>query len=71
MPKNVEIKARVHNVEDLILKVKGLCNGQDGALLSQSDTFYKANNGRLKLREFGVGSAVIFNFLTKYHYFEL
>lgn len=61
MPKNVEIKAKVYNIDDLILKVKNLCNNQTGELLMQCDTFYKSNNGRLKLREFSSELIVLKN----------
>jgi len=49
MPRNVEIKARVHNIEALESKAKEL-SASDGLLLEQEDVFFHAPNGRLKLR---------------------
>ena len=51
--RNVEIKARVNDVKDIIKKVAGLCNTK-AEVIEQTDTFYKTENGRLKLREFKV-----------------
>ena len=49
MPANVEIKARVHDIEIIKKKAAKLCNSS-GALLKQKDTFFCVPNGRLKLR---------------------
>nr|CAH0102191.1 unnamed protein product [Daphnia galeata] len=53
--RNVEIKARVNDVKDIIKKVAGLCNTK-AEVIEQTDTFYKTENGRLKLREFKDGT---------------
>lgn len=58
MPRNIEVKAIVFDYDDLISKAKILCNQKKGDLLVQCDTFYKSNNGRLKLREFSAESVV-------------
>ncbi|XP_025088077.1 uncharacterized protein LOC112560429 isoform X2 [Pomacea canaliculata] len=49
MPSNVEIKARVRDMEGL-KKVAATLSGSDGELLQQEDTFFYCRNGRLKLR---------------------
>ena len=49
MPKNVEIKAKVQDVQWL----KGLAaklSSEEGTILEQEDTFFNSPNGRLKLR---------------------
>lgn len=51
--RNVEIKARVNDVKDIIKKVAELCK-TEAEVIEQTDTFYKTENGRLKLREFKV-----------------
>jgi predicted adenylyl cyclase CyaB len=51
MARNVEIKARVIDPEQLHARVKEIAD--DGPLhLTQDDTFFKCPNGRLKLRAF-------------------
>ncbi len=51
MPRNVEIKARIENIEDLEDKVIGIADGEPTEII-QDDTFFKCINGRLKLRTF-------------------
>ena len=53
MPKNVEIKARVENVEEFKQLAKKL-SGEDGTLIEQEDTFFNSPQGYLKLRELKV-----------------
>lgn len=53
MPRNVEVKAKVGDIEGLILKAKNLCKC-DGTIIEQDDTFFKTETGRLKLRIFKV-----------------
>ena len=58
MAKNVEIKARIEadKFEDLRLRSGEMAT--DGPMeLIQTDTFFGSHRGRLKLREFGDGSA--------------
>src|SRR4051812_1244010 len=51
MARNIEIKARVENVALLIPKVAELAS--EGPLeIAQDDTFFRCDNGRLKLRAF-------------------
>src|SRR3954462_4579477 len=51
MARNIEIKARIENVSLLIPKVAQLAS--EGPLeIAQDDTFFKCDNGRLKLRAF-------------------
>ncbi|XP_013403217.1 uncharacterized protein LOC106168620 [Lingula anatina] len=49
MPTNVEIKAKVANLEELKSKAASLSDSSD--VLVQEDTFFVTSNGRLKLRE--------------------
>ena len=51
MPRNVEIKARIENIEDLENRVVGISDGEPIEIV-QDDTFFKCVNGRLKLRSF-------------------
>lgn len=51
--RNVEIKAKVRNLADLISRAKKLSDSE-GTLIPQNDTFYKVQQGRLKLRKFEV-----------------
>lgn len=52
MPKNVEIKARLRDVEAVRERAERL-SGSPGELIVQEDTFFVVPNGRLKLRVFG------------------
>jgi len=47
--RNVEIKAKVSNLKQLLEQAKTLA-GTEATIIKQHDTFYKAPNGRLKLR---------------------
>ena len=51
MPRNVEIKARIENIENLEAKVVEIADGEPTEIV-QDDTFFKCANGRLKLRTF-------------------
>lgn len=51
MHRNVEIKARIANINDLEDKVAGIADGEPTEIV-QDDTFFKCANGRLKLRTF-------------------
>ncbi|KAF2905967.1 hypothetical protein ILUMI_00198 [Ignelater luminosus] len=54
--RNVEIKAKVRNLADLISRAKKISNSE-GTIIPQNDTFYKVQQGRLKLRKFEDGNA--------------
>ncbi|KAK7063165.1 hypothetical protein SK128_026170 [Halocaridina rubra] len=49
MPRNIEIKASVTDVEELHRRAKELSNS-NGTILHQEDTFFNSAQGRLKLR---------------------
>ncbi|XP_003382753.1 PREDICTED: uncharacterized protein LOC100631935 [Amphimedon queenslandica] len=49
MPTNIEIKARVKNLELLLEKARSI-SGSQGTRLEQEDVFFNSPNGRLKLR---------------------
>uniref|UniRef100_A0A8C4RV39 Si:ch211-156b7.4 n=1 Tax=Erpetoichthys calabaricus TaxID=27687 RepID=A0A8C4RV39_ERPCA len=55
MPSNVEIKARVHDIEQLMQNAKELSQSE-GSLILQEDIFFNVQHGRLKLRNFMNGS---------------
>jgi len=55
VPSNVEIKARVGDLESLTAAVAALADGPPERL-DQEDTFFDCPRGRLKLRRFGDGT---------------
>ena len=52
MGRNVEVKARIDNVEALLPSARALADGPH-VLIQQDDTFFACAHGRLKLRDFG------------------
>jgi adenylate cyclase class IV len=61
MPRNIEIKARIHSVEAVLPRARALADG-DAVLIEQDDTFYRVPHGRLKLRRFADGSAELIHY---------
>jgi predicted adenylyl cyclase CyaB len=58
MASNIEIKARLSPEQAVRLRAEALARSSLAPeLLHQTDTFYTASSGRLKLREFGDGRA--------------
>lgn len=57
MPRNVEIKAKLKNINHVLKIVADLCQS-DGTLLNQEDVFFDVPRGRLKLRSFQVCSYI-------------
>ncbi|MED6282175.1 hypothetical protein CHARACLAT_029284 [Characodon lateralis] len=55
MPSNVEIKAKVSNLEEFARKAAQLSQSE-GTIIRQHDTFFNCSQGRLKLRDFMNGS---------------
>ena len=55
MARNVEIKARVRELDAIRAKAAALASGP-GEILQQTDTFFAVPAGRLKVREFSDGS---------------
>jgi predicted adenylyl cyclase CyaB len=51
MSRNIEIKARIENIENLERKIVGIADDGPTEII-QDDTFFKCGNGRLKLRTF-------------------
>ena len=51
MARNVEIKARVENIEDLERAVEKISDTEASEIF-QDDTFFNCSRGRLKLRRF-------------------
>lgn len=61
MPENMEIKARLDNLEALLPAIARLADeGPDYEL--QDDTFFVCGNGRLKLRVVDGGSGVLIHY---------
>ncbi|CAG9762426.1 unnamed protein product [Ceutorhynchus assimilis] len=61
--RNIEIKAKVSDLKQLLEKAKILA-GQEAIIIKQHDTFYNVPNGRLKLRRFvenGEGELIFYN----------
>jgi len=61
LARNVEIKARIAGIEALLPRARALADG-DASHLLQDDTFFRVPHGRLKLREFGDGSAELIHY---------
>ncbi|KAI9558334.1 hypothetical protein GHT06_015087 [Daphnia sinensis] len=57
--RNVEIKAKIHDLNAVIEKVADVCK-MEMEVIHQCDTFFKTENGRLKLREFKDGGELIY-----------
>lgn len=55
---NIEIKARIHDIDRVILKAKELSNN-DEKIIKQHDVFFNATKARLKLRKFEVRVTII------------
>lgn len=51
MPRNIEIKARIGNLQSLALRVAAIADSGPTEIV-QDDTFFACPNGRLKLRAF-------------------
>jgi adenylate cyclase class IV len=51
MARNVEIKARIENIEAVTVKVAGMAD-KGPIEIYQDDTFFACPNGRMKLRTF-------------------
>jgi len=67
MPSNVEIKARVKDVNKLLVNILKFADTPEGTELLQEDTFFNVNSGRLKLRQFKVVRRVIMQTCITYN----
>ena len=61
MPRNIELKARIHSVESLLPLAEQVA-GAPPTLIEQDDTFFDVPHGRLKLRQFADGSAELIHY---------
>jgi predicted adenylyl cyclase CyaB len=61
MPRNIEIKARIHSVEAVLPRARELADGP-AVSIEQDDSFYRVPHGRLKLRRFADGSAELIHY---------
>lgn len=56
--RNVEIKAKIADL-DRICQIAEKLSGGQATIIKQEDTFYKVNEGRLKMRFYGDSSATL------------
>lgn len=56
--RNVEIKARITDIE-YICKTANSLSGGPPTIIKQDDTFYRVNDGRLKMRFYADSSATL------------
>jgi predicted adenylyl cyclase CyaB len=61
MPANIEIKARVSDPATLLTKARAL-TGVEPEIILQTDTFFQAETGRLKVREFDDGTGELISY---------
>lgn len=61
MPRNIEIKARIHSIDALLPRARALADFEV-ELIEQDDSFFRVPQGRLKLREFADGSAELIHY---------
>lgn len=61
MARNIEIKARVDDPDELAGRVSTISDGVP-TRLSQDDTFFRCDDGRLKLRDFGDGTGELIHY---------
>jgi adenylate cyclase class IV len=61
MPRNIEIKARIDQLEALLPQARALAGGE-AEVIEQDDTFFRVAQGRLKLRQFADGSAELIHY---------
>jgi len=61
MARNIEIKARIDDVQTLTAKVAALAD-EGPIAIAQDDTFFRCESGRLKLRAFsnGTGELIVY-----------
>lgn len=62
MARNIEIKARIASVDDLLPRAQALAGGAAPQLIEQDDSFFQVPQGRLKLRQFADGSAELIHY---------
>lgn len=65
MARNVEIKASVQSFDDLLERVLQVADSGP-EYIEQDDTFFKCDNGRLKLRAFSDGSGELIYYKRSY-----
>lgn len=61
MPRNIEIKVRVDDLDALRRRAHALADGPE-VLIEQDDTFYPVAQGRLKLRRFADGTGELIHY---------
>ncbi len=62
MPANVEIKARIRSVDELLPLAVAMSEDQSAQRIPQDDSFFRVPDGRLKLRVFGDGSGELIHY---------
>jgi predicted adenylyl cyclase CyaB len=61
MARNIEIKARVANIDAVMPRARALAQ-HDAERIEQDDIFFRVPHGRLKLRQFADGSAELIHY---------
>jgi predicted adenylyl cyclase CyaB len=61
MPRNIEVKARISSVQELLPRAMRVA-GTGAERIEQDDTFFRVPHGRLKLRQFADGSAELIHY---------
>jgi predicted adenylyl cyclase CyaB len=62
MPRNIEIKTRIPDLNALLPRARELAGGAEPQRIDQDDTFFHAAHGRLKLRVFEDGSGELLHY---------
>jgi len=62
MARNIEIKARIASVAQLLPHAQAVAGGGAPQLIEQDDTFFTVPQGRLKLRQFADGNAELIHY---------
>ena len=62
MARNIEIRARIGHVQDLLPRARALAGGAEPTRIEQDDSFYPCAHGRLKLRRLADGTAELIHY---------
>tara|TARA_B100001105_G_C22222350_1_gene370205 strand:+ start:194 stop:715 length:522 start_codon:yes stop_codon:yes gene_type:complete len=62
MARNIEIKARITDVQALLPVAAALADAPEPVLIHQDDSFFACANGRLKLRQFDDGRGELIHY---------
>jgi adenylate cyclase len=62
MARNIEIKARIDSVDELLPRAQAVADGGPPQRIEQDDTFFRVAHGRLKLRVFEDGGGELIHY---------